>query len=384
MVFHRSRSRWSGFADCSSPPPTTSQPHATPSVSIMPLTRAQHLLGNVGALASTAVRHTSTQEEPSLSTQAAPTPNKRQRRAQYALKANKQVTEEGPAEVKIVHGIPRSANFFGLIQELIARELPDADSGSSREDDALATILYMIIATCLLNQTRGRQAVPLFWRLISRWPTAEALRDADVRELTDFLQPIGLHRVRAQRLKDLGKKFSEDPPRAGVLYERRGTKNPPRAGLAPNVVEEPATCIGHLPGVGRYAIDSFRLFLVGGGAQRLLPSRQSTEGCRLHWILRKSGEQSSHPKIRLLPFPWPPATSQKKAQRIQTLLWLLVVMRQLYLATGAATSMGKVWKSTSGSVCSLWTKSCGHISNGVWAKDGIRWHPEKGPVAPFR
>lgn len=150
-----------------------------------------------------------------------------------------------------VHGIPRSPHFFGLVQEVLVRP----------GGDPLATTLRLLIVTCLLNQTTGRQAVPLFWKLIIKWPTAESLRDADLAELTAFLQPIGLHRVRAARLIQLGKVFCENPPRPGVLYRTRGEK------------EGAWTSIGHLPSVGRYASDSFRIFCVRGGAQRALPTR---------------------------------------------------------------------------------------------------------------
>ena len=293
-------------------------------------------------------------------------------------------TVDGPSEVQIVHGMSRSANFFGLIQELIARDITAVDSSSlspaDRQEEALTVILHMLIATCLLNQTRGRQAVPLFWRLICRWPTAEALRDADLQELTDFLQPIGLHRVRAQRLKDLGRRFSEDPPRAGVLYERRGTKFLPRKGLASNVVEEAATCIGHLPGVGRYAIDSFRIFLAGGGAQRLLSSRPNAVQMPAALDCGRRWRTENHsPTLVHLP-PTPPATPRKKAERVQRPITVAFDTGSALLGYGGCDVMGQTaevdeWKR----VLPL-DKELRAYLQWRWAKEGILWDPEKGPI----
>ena len=33
----------------------------------------------------------------------------------------------------------------------------------------------LLVATMLLNKTAGRVAVPIFWKLIERWPTPDAL-----------------------------------------------------------------------------------------------------------------------------------------------------------------------------------------------------------------
>ncbi|CAO1614183.1 unnamed protein product [Parajaminaea phylloscopi] len=156
-----------------------------------------------------------------------------------------------------LHGIASNGiNFYGLVQELIT---PD--------------VFGMVIVTVLLNQTTGRAAIPVFYSLLERWPTPSLLAEADLEELTNMLQPIGLHNIRAKRLKDIGRTWCESPPALGVLHKSRvvlpgGSKrkkakrnaDTPVSNEDDSRVVYPPTEISHLPGVGRYALDSFRLF----------------------------------------------------------------------------------------------------------------------------
>ncbi|PWN29204.1 DNA glycosylase [Jaminaea rosea] len=153
-----------------------------------------------------------------------------------------------------LHGLPSDRiSFYGLVQEIIT---PD--------------VFGMLIVTILLNQTTGRAAIPVFYDLLERWPTPSSLRDADLGMLTDMLQPIGLHNIRAKRLKDLGTMWCEQPPQLGVLHKSRvvlpSTGRKRRKKKLDDDEEEPQkptyppTEISHLPGAGRYALDSYRLF----------------------------------------------------------------------------------------------------------------------------
>jgi hypothetical protein len=54
--------------------------------------------------------------------------------------------------------VPHSTDSYGLIQEYCA---PD--------------VWKLLVAVCLLNQTTGRAAIPVFWSLLDRWCCAEAL-----------------------------------------------------------------------------------------------------------------------------------------------------------------------------------------------------------------
>ncbi|GAC94559.1 hypothetical protein PHSY_002132 [Pseudozyma hubeiensis SY62] len=139
-------------------------------------------------------------------------------------------------EVERVHGLARQANFYGLIQEIVT-----------------PNVFRLLVATCLLNQTKGRAAMPVFWELLKRWPDEHSLARANIVELTDLLQPIGLHNIRARRLVSMAQTMVEIPYNESNLFKSRDRTAP----------DSP---IGIYPGVGRYAIDSWRIFVAGGGA----------------------------------------------------------------------------------------------------------------------
>ncbi|KAK0465172.1 DNA glycosylase, partial [Desarmillaria tabescens] len=100
----------------------------------------------------------------------------------------------------------------------------------------------LIIAVTLLNKTSGKLAIPVFWELVDRWPTPLSLSQASDEELVDLIHPLGTQTIRAKRLIEMSKSYLLDPPSP---YDRK--KYPP-------------TPISHLPGTGRYALDSYRIF----------------------------------------------------------------------------------------------------------------------------
>jgi len=84
--------------------------------------------------------------------------------------------------------------------------------------------------------------------------------------LTKLIKPLGLHNVRAKRLIALGRTWVEAPVCKERRYRRLGY---PVRGAGADV--KPGEVLGeedqrvgwevaHLPGVGAYAIDSFRIF----------------------------------------------------------------------------------------------------------------------------
>ena len=75
---------------------------------------------------------------------------------------------------------------------------------------------------------------------------------ADVEELSSHIQHLGMQNVRARRLIQLSEMYMQDPPSA---YDRRTS----RVSASSNG-KYPATPISHLPGAGRYALDSYRIF----------------------------------------------------------------------------------------------------------------------------
>lgn len=120
----------------------------------------------------------------------------------------------------------------------------------------------------LLNKTTGKAAIPVFWVLMDRWPTPRKMVKgihaslnshsvsllipsiAPVGTLERLLHPLGLSNIRAKRLIDLSRECIMHPPCPGVLHKSRAKGEPP-------------TPISHLPGVGKYAIDSYRIFCAG-------------------------------------------------------------------------------------------------------------------------
>ncbi|CEH18311.1 Methyl-CpG binding transcription regulators [Ceraceosorus bombacis] len=174
-----------------------------------------------------------------------------------------------------IHGKSRSESFFGMIQEIV-------------KDDSW----MVLIATMLLNQTHGSKAVPVFWKLLHQFPTPEALAKADLRELTDMIQPIGLHNIRAARLKSFSQAWLDLPPWRAESSRCRDPKARDRR--LPGTSAYPLTPVAHLPGAGRYAVDSWAIFCHAGGASQGLadPDEAARSSKELAEVLRRRREVS--------------------------------------------------------------------------------------------
>ncbi|KAK0776641.1 hypothetical protein LTR75_016197 [Friedmanniomyces endolithicus] len=127
---------------------------------------------------------------------------------------------------------------------------------------------WLLIAVTLLNKTTGRAAVPVFWDLKKRYITPEGLAAADTEHVRGMIQHLGLQNVRTIKMAKMAKIWVSQPPVVGKRYQ---TRNYPKHGnhrqfLKQSVVESDASdCagaleIGHLPGCGSYAWDSWRIF----------------------------------------------------------------------------------------------------------------------------
>ncbi|KAG2363784.1 DNA glycosylase [Suillus spraguei] len=138
----------------------------------------------------------------------------------------------------------------------------------------------LLIAVKLLNVTTGRYAIPVFWKLMDRWPIPRDMIEADNDELVNILRPLGLYNKRAAWLKEMSKRYIDDPPtdvlrpskcRLEILAKlkitaptyvnprkRKSLGSPKRARKM--TIPYPPTPISHYPGVGRYALDSYRIF----------------------------------------------------------------------------------------------------------------------------
>ena len=138
---------------------------------------------------------------------------------------------------------------FGLVQEHFCHDL------------------YALLVQCVLwNQTWGRAARPVLEVVLARHPDAASLAVCGEDELAGVLRPIGLHRVRATRLVSLARAWLAAPPCKERRYRR---PHYPRRGcgvdIRPGEVldeDDPREAweVAHLPGVGAYALDSYRIF----------------------------------------------------------------------------------------------------------------------------
>ncbi|OSC97367.1 hypothetical protein PYCCODRAFT_1528785 [Trametes coccinea BRFM310] len=122
----------------------------------------------------------------------------------------------------------------------------------------------VIVAVTLLNKTAGKQSIPVFFDIIDRWPTPDALAQAPLSLLHELVKDLGLGEVRSTRLIALSQMYVEDPPVPERLRPSRGKMRLPcssEGGLTD--VKYPPTPISHLPGCGPYALDSYRIFCTG-------------------------------------------------------------------------------------------------------------------------
>jgi len=138
----------------------------------------------------------------------------------------------------------------------------------------------LLIAVMLLNKTSGKVALPVFWYIVTRWPTPADLVNGgcclnpsarvtslifvlpvQFETLEALLYHLGLSNTRARRLIALSKMYMEYPPDPRLFYKSKVVKNK-------TTIDYPPTHISHYPGSGKYALDSYRIFCMGKGEWR--------------------------------------------------------------------------------------------------------------------
>ncbi|KGO77704.1 Gamma-glutamyltranspeptidase [Penicillium italicum] len=144
---------------------------------------------------------------------------------------------------------PIVAPSFGLIQEQLAHDP-----------------FRLLIATIFLNRTRGGVALPVLFKVFERYPTIEAMAEADLPELVSMINCLGFQNQRARKCITLAQTWLSDPPNKSKRYRKL---HYPRKLDGRNVGREEcideedlrvAWEIAHLPGVGAYSLDSWRIF----------------------------------------------------------------------------------------------------------------------------
>ncbi|KAL8817253.1 MAG: hypothetical protein Q9223_003876 [Gallowayella weberi] len=147
---------------------------------------------------------------------------------------------------------PLLSTSFGLVQE-----------------DLASDPFNLLIAVIFLNKTRGSVAMPVFYSFKARFPDASSLAGADHTEVVSFFQNLGLQNQRAKKCIALAKTWLEHPPARGKRWRRL---HYPKLGDGKDIksseeaiadeTEDPRVAweVGHLPGIGAYGIDSWRIF----------------------------------------------------------------------------------------------------------------------------
>ncbi|KAK4560979.1 hypothetical protein LTR86_004934 [Recurvomyces mirabilis] len=158
-----------------------------------------------------------------------------------------------PAGVSRAPIPPITSTRFGIIQEKLWDEP-----------------FWLLIATVFLNQTTGRQAVPVFWAVKARYDSPEGLAKAELAELLEMIGKLGLQNQRVKRLIKIAESWVVQPPVAEIRYRTRKYPEPTDhlqynrrkvKAIEGDAVEcKGALEIGYLPGLGPYAWDSWRIF----------------------------------------------------------------------------------------------------------------------------
>jgi methyl-CpG-binding domain protein 4 len=124
----------------------------------------------------------------------------------------------------------------------------------------------LLLATIFLNKTPGERAMPVCYQLLAQYPTPAALADAKVEDITHIIRHLGFQNQRAHKIVGLAKGWVTRPPKFDVRYRKVGY---PLKGDGKNVAAEEGITdtdervaweISHLPGLGPYSHDSWRMF----------------------------------------------------------------------------------------------------------------------------
>ena len=142
-----------------------------------------------------------------------------------------------------------SAPKFGLMQERLAHDP-----------------FRLLIATIFLNRTKGEHAMPVFFQLMEKYPTIEALASAQVEHITEIIHKLGFQHQRARKCVEMAKEWQKSPPAKSrrfrkINYPLKGDgRDIPQGETVGDDDGRVAWEISHLPGLGPYSHDSWRIF----------------------------------------------------------------------------------------------------------------------------
>ncbi|KAJ5092015.1 hypothetical protein NUU61_006885 [Penicillium alfredii] len=144
---------------------------------------------------------------------------------------------------------PIDAPSFGLVQEQLAHDP-----------------FRLLIATIFLNRTRGGVALPVLFKVFQRYPTIEAMATADLSEFVSMIHCLGFQNQRAKKCITLAQTWLAAPPTKNKRYrklhypQKLDGRDVSRHECIDDADPRVAWEIAHLPGVGAYSLDSWRIF----------------------------------------------------------------------------------------------------------------------------
>lgn len=144
---------------------------------------------------------------------------------------------------------PLDHEKFGLMQERLAHDP-----------------FRLLIATIFLNKTPGERAMPIFYQLMTRYPTPQDLANAEVSDITSIIYKLGFQNQRARKCVAMAKVWVERPPEFGKRHKKQDYpmksdgRNVGKDEILDDADKRVAWEISHLPGLGPYSHDSWRMF----------------------------------------------------------------------------------------------------------------------------
>lgn len=124
----------------------------------------------------------------------------------------------------------------------------------------------LLLATIFLNKTQAERAMPVFHQLMEAYPSAAALARATVDEVTTVIRTLGFQNQRAKKCIEFAQAWVAQPPARGKRYRKlhypqKGHGKDVKAGQVLDDHDPRAAWeISHLPGLGPYSHDSWRMF----------------------------------------------------------------------------------------------------------------------------
>lgn len=206
---------------------------------------------------------------------------------------------------------PLQSTSFGLVQERLSHDP-----------------FRLLIAVIFLNKTRGSVALPVFYELMERYPTPADLAAASQEDVVNIIQHLGLQNQRAKKCINLAKAWLSRPPEKGkryrvLHYPRRDDGKEVRPDEILNEEDERVAWeIGQLPGIGVYAIDSWRIFCrdelrgLPSGLPAELTSASKEEELQKEWTRVLAGDKELRAYLRWRwlrnGWEWDPVTGERR------------------------------------------------------------------------